>query len=65
MRKLIVDYHSMQVITDDVYTYCITQHIGQQWGQIIFEVALEFFKQLFNKILVCHKIKNDISEKFS
>ena len=42
MRKLIVDYHSMQVITDDMYTHCITQHIGQQWGQIIFEVALEF-----------------------
>ena len=49
MRKLIVDYHSMQVITDDMYTQCITQHIGQQWGQIIFEVSLKFLNSYSTK----------------
>ena len=42
MRKLIVDYHSMHVITDDMYTHCITQHSEQQWIQNIFEVAIKF-----------------------
>ena len=49
MRKLIVDYHSMQVITDDMCTHCVTQHIGQKWVQIIFEVALEFLNSYSTK----------------